>query len=77
MKRILILILIVFAAGCNAAKNAGGGSGTSIQGTWTADWESWFPGWTRYLQSGVGFKSLQRNDPSGYVLSARTRLLYR
>ena len=32
---ILILILIVFAAGCNSAKNAGGGSGTSMQGTWT------------------------------------------
>ena len=35
MKRILILILIVFAAGCNSAKNAGGGSGTSMQGMWT------------------------------------------
>ena len=31
----LLLILIVFAAGCNSAKNAGGGSGTSMQGTWT------------------------------------------
>src|SRR5713226_3399453 len=35
MKRILILILIVFAAGCNSAKNSGGGSGTSMQGMWT------------------------------------------
>jgi hypothetical protein len=35
MKRILILILIVFAAGCDSAKNTGGGSGTSLQGTWT------------------------------------------
>src|SRR5438445_7808549 len=35
MKHTLILILIVFAAGCNSAKNAGGGSGTSMQGTWT------------------------------------------
>ena len=35
MKRILILILIVFAAGCNSTKNSGGGSGTSMQGTWT------------------------------------------
>ncbi len=35
MKRILILILIVFAAGCNSAKNAGGGSGASMQGIWT------------------------------------------
>ncbi len=32
---ILILILIVFTTGCNSAKNAGGGSGTSMQGTWT------------------------------------------
>jgi hypothetical protein len=35
MKRILILALIVFAAGCSSSKNAGGGSGTSMQGTWT------------------------------------------
>jgi hypothetical protein len=35
MKPILILILIVFAAGCDSAKNTGGGSGTSMQGTWT------------------------------------------
>jgi hypothetical protein len=37
MKRILILILslIVFAAACDSAKNPGGGSGTSMQGTWT------------------------------------------
>jgi hypothetical protein len=34
MKRILILTLIVFAAGCNSANNAGGGTGTSMQGTW-------------------------------------------
>ena len=36
MKRILILILIVFAVGCNSAKNTDGGSapGTSMQGTW-------------------------------------------
>jgi hypothetical protein len=32
----LILILIAFAAGCsNSSKNAGGGSGTSMQGMWT------------------------------------------
>ena len=31
----LILILMVYGAGCNSAKNAGGGSGTSMQGTWT------------------------------------------
>jgi hypothetical protein len=41
MKHILILILTVFAAGCNSATNAGGGSGTApqgttMQGTWTA-----------------------------------------
>ena len=35
MQRILILILIVFAAGCDSAKNTGGGSGTSMQGMWT------------------------------------------
>ncbi len=37
MKHILILILIVFAVGCNSASNAGGGSGTdtSMPGTWT------------------------------------------
>jgi hypothetical protein len=35
MKRILILTLIVFAAGCNSTNNTGGGTGTSIQGTWT------------------------------------------
>jgi hypothetical protein len=35
MKRILILILM-FAAGCNSAKNAGSGTGTSMAGTWTA-----------------------------------------
>jgi hypothetical protein len=34
MKRILILSLIVFAAGCNSANNTGSG-GTSMQGTWT------------------------------------------
>ena len=37
MKSILILVLVVFAAGCNSATNPGGGSGkaTSMQGTWT------------------------------------------
>jgi hypothetical protein len=35
MQRILILVLMVFAAGCGSAKNTGGGSGTSMQGTWT------------------------------------------
>jgi hypothetical protein len=35
MKRIWILILMVFAAACDSAKNTGGGSGTSMQGTWT------------------------------------------
>jgi hypothetical protein len=35
VQRILILILIVFAAGCDSAKNTGGGSGTSMQGIWT------------------------------------------
>jgi hypothetical protein len=35
MKRILILILM-FAAGCNSAKNAGPGTSTSMAGTWTA-----------------------------------------
>jgi hypothetical protein len=34
MKRILILALIAFAAGCNSTNNAGGGTGTSIQGMW-------------------------------------------
>jgi hypothetical protein len=36
MKPILISILIVFAAGCNSANNTASGSGTTIQGTWTA-----------------------------------------
>jgi hypothetical protein len=37
MKRILILILIAFAAGCsNTTKNAGGGSGTSMHNDATA-----------------------------------------
>src|ERR1017187_9652923 len=37
MKRILIviLILLVFAAGCSSTKNTGGGAVTSMQGTWT------------------------------------------
>jgi len=35
MKCSLILILIVFAAGCNS-NSTGGGPGTSMQGTWTA-----------------------------------------
>jgi hypothetical protein len=35
MKRILILTLIVFAAGCNSSKKAGGESETSMQRTWT------------------------------------------
>jgi hypothetical protein len=37
MKRILflILIVIVFAAGCSSSKNAGGGPGTSMQGMWS------------------------------------------
>jgi hypothetical protein len=38
MRCILISILIVVAAGCNSAKNGGGGSvpsGTSMQGSWT------------------------------------------
>jgi hypothetical protein len=37
MKQILILILIVFAVGCNSGTNAGGGpgAGTSMQGTWS------------------------------------------
>ncbi len=33
MKRILVLISIVFAVGCSSTKNAG--SGTSLQGMWT------------------------------------------
>jgi hypothetical protein len=35
MKRVLIMILIVFAAGCNSANNTGSGPGTSMQGAWT------------------------------------------
>ena len=37
MKNILILVLTVFATGCDSATNAGGGSAkaTSMQGTWT------------------------------------------
>ena len=35
MKRILILILLVFAAGCSSSKNTGSGATTSIPGTWT------------------------------------------
>ena len=35
MKRILILILILFAAGCSSTNSSGGGPGTSMQGTWT------------------------------------------
>ncbi len=35
MKSIAILILIVFAVGCSSTNSAGGGSGTSMQGTWT------------------------------------------
>ena len=37
MKRILIviLILLVFAAGCSSTKNTGGGAVTSMPGTWT------------------------------------------
>jgi hypothetical protein len=34
MARILILILILFAAGCSSTKSSGGGQGTTIQGTW-------------------------------------------
>ena len=36
MKRILILTLIVFVAGCNSAHNAGA-KATSMQGTWTVN----------------------------------------
>jgi hypothetical protein len=35
MKRILILISIVFAVGCGSTKNAASGSATSLQGMWT------------------------------------------
>ena len=37
MKRILVLISIVFAVGCGSTQNAGSGSGseTSLQGMWT------------------------------------------
>jgi hypothetical protein len=36
VKRILILMSIVFAVGCSSTKNPGGGGpGTSMQGTWT------------------------------------------
>jgi hypothetical protein len=31
-----LLVLLIVAAGCNSATNPLGGSGTSIQGTWTA-----------------------------------------
>jgi hypothetical protein len=35
MKRIAILTLLAFAAGCSSSKNSGGGAGTSMAGTWT------------------------------------------
>ena len=35
MKRILMLMLLVFVAGCSSSKSSGGGPGTSMQGTWT------------------------------------------
>jgi hypothetical protein len=35
MKRILILILLVFAGGCSSTKNAGAGAETSMLGAWT------------------------------------------
>jgi len=34
MKRILIFILLVFAAGCSSTKNAGSGATTSMPGAW-------------------------------------------
>jgi hypothetical protein len=33
--RLGLLVLLIVAAGCSSAKNAGGGPGTSMQGTWT------------------------------------------
>jgi hypothetical protein len=35
MKRILIFILLVFAAGCGSSKSTGSGPTTSIPGTWS------------------------------------------
>ena len=57
MKRILILALIVFAAGCSSSKNAGGGSGTSMQGTWTVSGTGNFGSQSvsGYLPGRIGF----------------------
>jgi len=35
MKRILVLILLVFVVGCSSTKNAGSGATTSMPGMWT------------------------------------------
>ena len=32
--QLLLILILIVAAGCSSAKNAGGGSGTSMQGTW-------------------------------------------
>ena len=35
MKRVSVLMLLVFALGCSSTKNSGSGAGTSMLGTWS------------------------------------------
>jgi hypothetical protein len=66
MKRILILILIAFAAGCSSSSNnAGGGSPTSIQGTWTVTGNLASQGGTRTYQVSLVSSPCTVATPAG------------
>src|ERR1700728_2787305 len=76
MKRILILSLILFAAGCSSTKNSDA-QGTSMQGMWTVTLGILVPRADPRPTRSSSSQVLQHHQPSGHVLCATTCLLYR
>ncbi len=77
MKRVSVLILLVFALGCSSTKNSGSGAVTSMLGTWSVTGNLGSQGGPGTYQVALVSSPCSVTTPVGSVLSARTGLLHR